>query len=88
MSAYGRCPLTGGLKCRVSVEKLLGPQFGVRLQEVSAYRRCPLTRGLKCGVLVEKLPGLQFGVRLWEVSISGGSTVVRRRGPENFKIRS
>ena len=39
VSAYGRCPLTGGLKCRVSVEKLPGPQFGVRLREVSAYGR-------------------------------------------------
>ena len=39
MSAYERCPLTGGLKCRVSVEKLPGPQFGVRLREVSAYER-------------------------------------------------
>ena len=27
-SAYGRCPLTGGEKCRVSVEKLPGPQIG------------------------------------------------------------
>ena len=36
-SAYKRCPLTG-----VLVDKLPGPQFGVRLWEVFAYRRCPL----------------------------------------------
>ena len=75
MSAYERCPLTGGLKCKVLVEKLPGPQFGVRLREVSAYGKCPLTGGLKCRVLVEKMQGPQFGVRLREVTVSGGSTV-------------
>ena len=39
MSAYERCPLTGGKKCRVLEEKLPGPQFDVRLREVSAYGR-------------------------------------------------
>ena len=34
-SANERCLLTGGLKCRVLVEKLPGPQFGIRLREVS-----------------------------------------------------
>ena len=42
VSTYGRCPFTGGFKCRVLVEKLLGPQFVVHLWEVSAYGRCPL----------------------------------------------
>ena len=41
-------PLTRGVRLRevktyrVLVEKLPGPQFGVRLWEVSAYGRCPL----------------------------------------------
>ena len=34
-SVYDRCPLTGGCKCRVQVEKSAGPQFGVGLREVS-----------------------------------------------------
>ena len=34
-SDYERCPLTGIAKCRVLVEKLSRPQFGVRLTEVS-----------------------------------------------------
>ena len=46
VSTYERCPFTGGFKCRVLVEKLLGPQFGVHLWEVSAYGRCPLMRGV------------------------------------------
>ena len=29
-SAHERCPFTEGKKCRVLVEKLPGPQFGVR----------------------------------------------------------
>ena len=34
-SPYEGWPLTRGLNCRVLVEKLLGPQFGVCLWEVS-----------------------------------------------------
>ena len=34
-SAYEKCPLTGGEKCRVLVDKLPGPQFGVCLRVVS-----------------------------------------------------
>ena len=55
MSAYKRHPLTGGLKCRVLVEKLPGLQFGVCFWEVSACRRCLL----------------MGGIRLWEVSAYG-----------------
>ena len=65
MSAYERCPLTGGKKCRVLVEKLQGSRL------MSAYERCPLTGGKKCRVLVEKLPGQQIDVRLREVSAYG-----------------
>ena len=39
MSAYERCPLAGGTKCRVLEEKLPGQQIDVRLREVSAYGR-------------------------------------------------
>lgn len=37
---YGRCPLSGVCKCKVSSEKSTGPGFvGVRIWEVSSYER-------------------------------------------------
>ena len=41
MSAYERCLLTGGYKCRVLEGKSRKPRFGVRLREVTVYGRCP-----------------------------------------------
>lgn len=40
-SSYKRCPLTGGYNCRVLMEKLGGPQFGVR------FGKCPLIGGVR-----------------------------------------
>ena len=39
-SAYERCPLSGGYKSRVLVEKSPGQQFASRLRGVSPYERC------------------------------------------------
>lgn len=37
---YGRCPLSGVCKCKVSSEKSTGPGFvGVRIWDVSSYER-------------------------------------------------
>ncbi|KAK3700743.1 hypothetical protein QZH41_001905 [Actinostola sp. cb2023] len=73
LPAYGRCPLTGGVRLReVSAYGRCPLTGGVRLREVSAYGRCPLTGGVRLREVSAygRCP-LTGGVRLREVSAYG-----------------
>ncbi|KAK3730393.1 hypothetical protein QZH41_015611, partial [Actinostola sp. cb2023] len=70
VSAYGMCPLTGGVRLReVSAYGRCPFAGGVRLRDVSAYGRCPLTGGVRLReVSSYERCLLTGGVRLREVS--------------------